>query len=90
MSEYMGIHRDGQRAKWHHSNRDLAHTNPTDSIQRDHIDLCAALLAERPNLTGGSHVVYEKPNSATASRTLDVHVKNSVSHPDKSGIDAHT
>jgi hypothetical protein len=89
MSEYMDIHMEGQRAKWHQSNRDLTHTNPANSIPRNHIDICAAVLAERPNLTGRRHVVYEKPNDATASRTLDLHVKNSVFLPEKSGIDAH-
>jgi hypothetical protein len=89
MSEYVGIHRERQHAKWRHSNRGLADTHPTDSIKWDHVDVCAAPLAERPNLTGGRHVVYEKPNSATASRTFDLHVENSVSDPEKSGIDAH-
>jgi hypothetical protein len=90
MSQYVGIHREGQPAKRHHSNRGLADTHPKDSIKWDHVDVCAALVAERPNLTGGRHVVYEKPNSATASRTFGLQVRNSVSHPERSGIDAHT
>jgi hypothetical protein len=86
MSEYMEIHREGQRAKWHSSNRDPTDTNPTDSINRNDIDMCAALIAERPNLTSRRNVVHEKPNQA--ARTLNLHVKNSVFLLEKSGIDA--
>jgi hypothetical protein len=86
MSECMEIQREGQRAKWHSSNGGLTDTNPTDSINRNDIDICASLLAERRNLTSRRDVVHEKPNQA--ARTFNLHVKNSVFLLEKSGIDA--
>lgn len=90
MSEYMSIHRDGQRAKWHKSNDILTDTKSENSISGNHIDICATSLTEGPNLTSGGHVVNEESDSSTASRTLDVHIKNSVLLPEKGRIDAHT
>jgi hypothetical protein len=89
MSEYTKIHRDGQRSKWRQPNVDPTDPNPKDSPSRNHIDVCAAFLTERPNLTSGRHIVNEESDNATASRTLDAHVKNSVLLPEKSRIDAH-
>jgi len=83
MSEYMNIHRDGQRTKWRQQNEDLTETNPKDSLPRNHIDVCPAFLTERPNLTSARHIVNEESDSATASRTLDSHVKNFVLLPKK-------
>jgi FAD synthase len=70
-------------------NRHLADRNPTESIRRNDIDICAAPLAERPYLTSGRHVVHEKANCTSAARTLNLHVKNFVLLPEKGGIDAH-
>ena len=70
--------------------RGNAEPNSEESIPGNHIDVGATLLAERPNLTGGRHVVNEESHSATAADTLDVHIKNSVLLPEKSGINTHT
>jgi len=48
MSEYIRIHREGQRVKWQ---------TPKDSVKKDsvagnHVDVRVAFVAERPNLSG--------------------------------------
>jgi hypothetical protein len=70
MSEYMSIHREGQRAKWHKPNDSLTITKSEDSISSNHIDICAIFLTEGPNLTSRGHVVNEESENTTASSTL--------------------
>ncbi len=89
MSEYIRIHREGQHAKWPHPSSN-AEPKPEESIPGNHIDVGATVPAERPNLTGGRHVVNEESHRATAASRLDVHIKNSVLLPEKSGINTHT
>jgi hypothetical protein len=89
MSEYMSIHKEGQRAKWQKPNNSLTETKSEKSISRNHIDIRATLLAERPDLTSPRHVVNEESNNATTSRTLNVHVENSILLTEKSRVDAH-
>jgi hypothetical protein len=59
MSEYVSIHREGQRARWHQPSVDNTESDLKDSIPGNHIDVGATFLAEGPNFTSGRHVVNE-------------------------------
>jgi hypothetical protein len=53
--------------------------NSTDSIFRNHVDICAAFLADTPNLACGGHRVYKELKDPTAARASDFRVKTPLS-----------
>ena len=83
MSEYMSIHRDGQRAKWGKPSTELDDVNLEDSIPKNHVDVGSTFLTERPDFTSGRHVIDENLDMLSASRTPDIHIKNSAFLPEK-------